>query len=101
MSGTSSEKRRLIALGKSLGSRLATLAKTLCMAARKFGPEDRHLDNGDYMDQIQELQSEQQLSSLGRQSSAADGNGHVIAIWPLRVCRHHGVRPGSPTRFTR
>jgi len=35
------------------------------------------------MAQIQELQ--QQLIRLHRQSSTPDGNGHVIASWPLRV----------------
>jgi uncharacterized membrane protein YccC len=91
MSGTSSEKRRLDSTREALRE---AGQEALRMAARKFGPEERDLDDGDNMAQIQELH--EQLKRLRRQLSAADGNS-----WPLRVRRYHGVRPGSRTRFTR
>jgi hypothetical protein len=56
MSGTNFEKRRLELAGQ----------KALRMAARKFGPEERDLDDDAYMAQIQELQ--EQLNRLRRQS---------------------------------
>jgi len=36
-----------------------------------------------------------------RQSIAADGSGAAAGRFKSRVWWHHGVRPGSPTRFTR
>jgi hypothetical protein len=69
MSGTSSEKRRLDSTREEFRE---AGQEAFRMAARKFGPEERDLDD-DYMAQIQELQ--EQLSRLRRQSSATDGNG--------------------------
>ena len=67
-----------MALGKSLGR----LAKALRMAARKFGPEDHHLDDGEYgPDPGATATADQAAQTVKR----PDGNGHVIASWPLRV----------------
>jgi hypothetical protein len=66
------------------------------MAARKFGPEERDLDDSDSMAQIQELQ--EQLNRLHRQSSIADGNGAAAGRFAsadiiAQFASHDGVRP--------
>jgi hypothetical protein len=74
MSGTNSEKRRIDDTREDLRE---TGQEVFRMDARKFGPEERDLDDGDYMAQIQEIQ--EHLNRLRRQSSAADGNEDVLS----------------------
>jgi hypothetical protein len=105
MSGTSSEKRRL---GSTREELREAGQEALRMAARKFGPEERDLDDGDYMAQIQELQ--EQLNMLRRQSSAADGNCAAAGRFAsadmmafelkTQLASHDGARPTryEPTR---
>jgi hypothetical protein len=93
MSGTGSEKRRLDSTREELRE---AGQEALRMAARKFGAEERDLEDGDNMAQIQELQ--ELLNRLRRQSSAADGNGAAVGRFAsadiiAQLASHDGVRP--------
>jgi hypothetical protein len=83
-------------VAQALRSGFSTGQEALRMAARKFGPEERDLDDGDSMAQIQELQ--EQLNRLHRQSSTAGGNGAAAGRFAsadiiAQFASHDGVRP--------